>query len=238
MLIITIGHRCTTDTILDKYNLRNFSGPFSYLLCDFETSLILINTEFQNYFNEIELKNNSNENVKYLPHWRMTHNYYVNNYFTECIQGKDIYNLSRYLIWNHHNMKDNSVINTFKRRIDRILTYLNNEECVLFHLGKIYNDITIHLFIESIISIINKCYSLNHKIVYVIPFTNEIYDKYDGQLFFNNEILYIYLLKTTSLDNLQEETKRQNKKGTPLLDCDPNDKNINWTKLIKNVFLL
>lgn len=237
MIIISIGFRCTTDSILDKYNLRNFSGPFSYLLCDFETSLILINTEFQNYFTDIESKNNSNENVKYLPHWRMTHNYYVNNYFTECTEGKDIYNLSRCLIWNHHNTINNEVRNTFKRRIDRVLTYLKNEECVLFHIGKIYDDNSINSFIESLISIINRYYTFNHKIVYVIPFTNEIYDQYDGELFYNNEILYIYLLKTTSLDNLQEETKQQNKKGTPLLDCDHNDKNINWTKLIKNIFL-
>lgn len=233
--IITIGHRCTTDAILSRYNMRHFSGPFSYLFVDFETSLQLINTNFENYFTNIKLVKHKGD-IKYLNHWRMTKLFYVNTHFTEDIHNKNIYNLSRYLIWNHHDMFEKNIIETFKRRIDRIIGLLNNDNCVLFFIGKIYQGDNIDLFIHNNIkAIVKKHYNLKHKIVYVLPFTNSIYNKYDTELYFNENKLYIYLLKTTSISTLVLETTKQNKKGTPLLDTDNNDTNIKWSMLLNNI---
>ena len=132
MKIITIGRRCTSDAILGKFKKRFFSGPFSNLLVDFETALVNINNKFEFYFNNIVKYNNSDFRIKYLPHYRMTKLFYINKLYTEEILNKNIYDLKRLLIWNHYNMFDKEIIKTFKRRINRINTYLKNEKCCLF----------------------------------------------------------------------------------------------------------
>lgn len=68
MRIITIGFRCTSDLILNKFNLRHFSGPFSSLICDFETSINLIKNNFKDYFKNIEKIDNYDGKIKYLNH--------------------------------------------------------------------------------------------------------------------------------------------------------------------------
>lgn len=232
--IITIGFRCTTDKILDLYNMRKFSGPFSSLLVDLETSLILLKTNFKDYFTDIK-KIKHNGDIKYLSHWRMTKEFWVNTKFTECIQNKNIYDLSRYLIWNHHNMYKQDIIETFKRRINRIITLLNNDNCILLFIGKIYKDNNIDEFIHNSIEPIVEKHNLSNKLVYVLPFTNPKYNNYDTRLYYSRNKLNIYLLKTTPISKLVEETVKQNIKVTPLLDTDHNDSNINWTGLIKNI---
>ena len=198
----------------------------------------LIVNNFDNYFKNIEKCDNNNYKIKYLPHWRMGKDFYINKFYTDEITDENIYDLERFLIWNHHNMKSPAIITTFKRRITRVINYLNTEECILFYIDKIYSKNNLEEYIEhKIISVLNKYYKYNHKIIYIIPFTNKLYNDFDTKLYSQKGNLFIYLLKTTEIKNLSLESKKQNKMDSPLLDADHNDKNINWDKLFKNLHL-
>ena len=228
--IISIGYRCSTDSFLSKFNLRFYSGPFSYLIVDFQTAITELSNDFSNYFIKIKKYNNYDNKVNYLNHWRFSKEYYVNEFYSDKI-NKNIYNLKRCLIWNHHKINDNSVKETFIRRISRIKNFIKNEKCILLYFDKIFYDNNIDEYINNILILCNTYYKLKHKILYVIPFVNEKYNNYNCKQYFNNNKLHVFLIKTTPIEKLLEETKKQKKTGTPLLDFDINDKNIDWDKL-------
>lgn len=162
----------------------------------------------------------------------MTKKYFINNYFSKSLINKNFYDYDKILLWNHHDMKKDK--ETFKRRIDRINIFLNNEKCILFYIDKIIDE-DINEYIKNINYKIKKYYNYEHIILYIIPFTNKEYEKYNCKLFYENKILKIFLLKTTAIKDLENETLKQNKKDTPLLDVDINDKNINWNLLYNNI---
>ena len=234
--LITIGFRCTSDAVLSNFGLRNFSGPFSSLICDFETTMDLIKTNFENYFTDIKAFKNSDGKIKYLPYWSQSPSLFINTYYTK----DDFINVPHYyikniLLWNHHNMMDKSTIETFNRRINRILEYLKNDSCVLFYLDRVFESENLDEYIENIKCIIKKNYEYNHKILYVIPYTSTKDNDSDVKIYYEDNILKVWLLKTTPIDKLEEETKKQKKEGTPLLDTDAADKNINWKLLIESI---
>jgi hypothetical protein len=231
--IISMGRRCVTDFFLEKYKLRNFSGPFSYLLVDFEVAINEINTNFKNYFKDI--KKVENHNIKYLPHWRMTSTFYYNNYYLKLDIKKDIYSQTNMLIWNHHNILKEK--ETFKRRINRVLDFLKNDKCILFYIDKIYTKNNIDEYIKYLNNFIKNNFKFNHKILFIIPFDNNHYNNFNCKKYYNNDILYIYLIKVTKISDLEKQTKIQNitDTKTPLLDVDIHDKNINWNLLYQNI---
>lgn len=241
MNIITIGNRCTTDQFLEKNNSRLFSGPFSYLIVDFKTALHCIKTNFKYYFKDLEKIDNSNFKIKYLPHWRMSKVFYINNYYTNkndiINETKCIYDIESILSWNHYNIldKENQII--FERRIKRIMEKLNNTNCLLFYIDKIL-DKPLTSKIEDIKLIVKEEYLLKHKILYIIPFDekyeNELKD-FNCKLYYEDENLIIYLLKVSSIDKLEIQSKKQNKSGRPLLNSDYQDKDIKWDKLMNNI---
>lgn len=229
--IITIGRRCTTDSFLEKYKIRKFSGPFSYLIIDFESALIEINNNFCNYLKKIKKINN--KKILYLKHWRMSiTDFYINENYLNLKLNNLIYNEKRVLLWNHHNPIKQNIL--FKRRINRVLNLLKNTKCVLFYIDKIC-EINIDTYILYINNIIKKYYNYNHKIIFILPITDDIYKNFDCKLYYSNDTIDIFLLKVTPINDLVKETKKQRKKGTPLLDIDINDKNINWNLLYKNI---
>lgn len=233
--LITFGFRCTTDSCLSAFNLRNFSGPFSYLICDFETAIDLIKTDFKDYFTNIIKIGNTDAKIKYLPHWRQTNPFYVNTYYTKENITNVHYYLKNILLWNHHDMTNKETIETFNRRTKRILQYLKNEDCILFYIDRVFESENLDDYIDNIKSIIKINYNFNHKIIYVIPFSSTKYIDFDTKLYYEDNILNIWLLKTTPMKELENQTKKQNKQGTPLLDTDIQDKNIHWSVLMNRL---
>lgn len=55
--IFSIGYRCDSVDFLKKFNLRKFSSPFDFLFIDFETSLKIINNNFDDFLHDIILFN-------------------------------------------------------------------------------------------------------------------------------------------------------------------------------------
>ena len=44
-----IGYRCTTDKFMEGINARKYSSPFSWMVCDLQTSINFIETEFKDF---------------------------------------------------------------------------------------------------------------------------------------------------------------------------------------------
>jgi len=51
--IFCIGRRCNSTELIRYYNLEDESGPFDWLIIDFESSIDLISNSFRDYFNNV-----------------------------------------------------------------------------------------------------------------------------------------------------------------------------------------
>ena len=47
--IFSIGYRCTNDELLKSMKLKEYSGPFSYMVIDYKSALEFIENRFQKY---------------------------------------------------------------------------------------------------------------------------------------------------------------------------------------------
>lgn len=236
--IISIGYRCITDEFLKKFNKRFFSGPFSYLFVDFETSIKIIHDNFKKYFTNIETINNNNYQIKFLPHWRMTKKFYVNKYYTSDLSNNNIYDLQNLLIWNHHDITNKKIKETFVRRIKRIQDFMKNNFCIFFYIDRIYEGDNIDNFIDiKILSIIKRYYKFNtHNILYILPFSKKKYLQYDTKLYKRYDNVYIYLIYSPSISKLQKKSNEIVKHiNRPLIDTDLNNNNIKWNSLYENI---
>ena len=62
--IFSIGYRCYSPGFLNNFKLRKMSSPFDYLFIDFETSLKIINNNFEDYLYDIILFNKNNKHIE------------------------------------------------------------------------------------------------------------------------------------------------------------------------------
>ena len=62
--IFSIGYRCYSPDFLNKFKLRKMSSPFDYLFIDFETSLKIINNNFDDYLYDIIFFNKNNKHLE------------------------------------------------------------------------------------------------------------------------------------------------------------------------------
>ena len=229
--IFSIGYRCYSVDFLNFFKLRKMSSPFDYLYIDLESSLKIINNNFDDYLCDIILfnknqqkvelfyKKNTNEinnnfykllenNIGY-----MAHNYnYVNLLFNQ--NYLDIFNLNQNLyFWNkicsfhHHNILDNNIYNSIKKRCERFNNILDNynETTALFYITKIVNCINIVDYMNKIIELKQK-YSINCFIIIIINCDNiednHYYNEADKCLFIIKKVEnYENQLSKNKLDN-------------------------------------
>jgi hypothetical protein len=182
--IIAIGYNCDSDDFLYYNNIRLFSTPFSYMLIDFETVICNLANSFRDYL-KIEYIKNRDENlggninkVEQFKHIQIFKRgsqpfyseLYINTNFLPDNIIEDIYEWDRICILFHHNMNDPTVMNNFKRRIERIQYILNNykDKALFFHIDKQHKLCQIDDKIKEIANIMGK-YSVDYNICYVLP---------------------------------------------------------------------
>ena len=100
--------------------IRGYSSPFSWMTIDLETSLHFIKTRFEG-FTDVERKSDViNENGVY--------DFTNKNYpFT----GWD-----RICLWSHHDLYDATVIESLKRRAERLLSSIDSPHTLLLYYDK------------------------------------------------------------------------------------------------------
>jgi hypothetical protein len=133
MEFISIGPYCATSDILKEQNVRINSYPFDYLFSSLEIVKHAINNRFNIFLDKEYYTKGTNENST-------RHQFYCKLLDTEILYRHHIkhdyaedYKVSNGNFFNHHNLiDDEKVYNTFKRRCNRLLKLIDNNEKIVF----------------------------------------------------------------------------------------------------------
>ena len=122
---------------MEDLQIRKYSSPFSYMVCDLETSLRFIETNFI-YFTKVVSKQIHDFKWNGRPWY---HHLFFNFLFVPPKNNIDVSELKRVCVWNHHKLNDPTVLESVDRRCGRLLHALNSGKPTLL----IYID-NIHPF--------------------------------------------------------------------------------------------
>jgi len=195
-IIFSAGFSCDSANYLKRYNLRKMSGPFDYMYIDFETTLKVISTNFEDYTSDIVICNKHYQN-RYLqnsknttePHPRFkplieqgfigyrSDNYYdvdllVNqNYIEEQELSGNLYDWINICIFFHHNIVDRPTREKIIMRSNRFMNIYeqNPLKTCLLHVTKPLPESTNPTqYIESIIEIKRKYHIQSYMIIFIL----------------------------------------------------------------------
>uniref|UniRef100_A0A6C0D5Q3 Papain-like cysteine peptidase n=1 Tax=viral metagenome TaxID=1070528 RepID=A0A6C0D5Q3_9ZZZZ len=180
--VFSIGHSCNAGGFLKENGLRKVSSPFDWMLIDFETSLEVINDNFEHYLNDtvhfkqdtniLELVRSKKHNIipknvntlysipsKYMNFNWYDHNMFINaNYLDNNELPHNFYDWSKYCIFIHHDLLNQYFIDTLQNRINRFKYLYNNfsENTLLFYLTKIEHINTVEETMENILNMLKE----------------------------------------------------------------------------------
>ena len=145
MIFISLGSWCGVAIALNGLNLRTEAYPFDMIRSKFEGIIDCFENDFINFFPT---------NIK-----------------LEKIGNYDAFR-NQYFGFFHHNLFDQNIQETFKRRIERLITLLKTTNEKIFFLRTIceekYEDeIKFNKQFQSILE--NKYPNLNYLIIYIKP---------------------------------------------------------------------
>lgn len=175
----SVGYRCYSSDFLNYYKLKKMSSPFDHLFIDFETSLKIINNNFENYLYDIILfsknkqhielfyKKNTTEinnhfyellenNIGYMAHNYNDANLLFNqNYLDDSKLNNNLYNWNKICCFLHHNILDSNIYESIKKRCERFTNIINkyNETTALFYITKIINCKNIVEYMNTILEL-------------------------------------------------------------------------------------
>lgn len=214
--IFSIGYRCNSTDFLTNFKLRKMSSPFDYSFIDFETSLKIINTQFNDYCNDIILLNKNKQRIElfYKKHTSaiknkfhtllkndvgyMAHNYnghnllFNQNYFDDSIEpDKNLYNWKTICCFYHHDISDSNTYYTIKKRCERFNNIINkyNQTTALFYITKIIHCENITDYMNNILEIKRK-YGITCFIIIIIT-CNNIEDNH----YYNEQDKCLFIIK-------------------------------------------
>jgi len=132
MEFISIGPYCSTTQILQQYNLRLQAYPFDYIFSSLEMIKHIIDNKFEIFLDkEYYIKGNHENSTKHL-----FYNEFLNTellYLHHLKYNYPIdYKVSDTSLFNHHDLLDDTVHETFKRRCNRLLDLINNNKKIVF----------------------------------------------------------------------------------------------------------
>jgi hypothetical protein len=135
--IFAIGFRCNSDEFLkDFLKIRKYSSPFSYMIIDIKTSLDFIKNKFKNYTNRDYIDPGTNSLKFNKNDWCCCN---IHKYSKITSDNMDILDMDTVCIWNHHDLYDENIINSFNRRSVHLLECVNKKPTttLLFYIEKI-----------------------------------------------------------------------------------------------------
>ena len=213
--IFSIGYRCYSTEFLNKFKLRKMSGPFDYLFIDFETSLKIINNNFDDYLYDIISFNKNTKNIElfYKKNTNkikknvyellvndigyMADNYNGNNllfnqnYLDDNKLNDNLYNWNTICAFHHHNILNSNIYNTIKKRCERFNNIINkyNETTALFYITKIISCENIIDYMNGIIEEKKK----NKITCFIIILIN--CDNIEDSNYYNEVDKYLFIIK-------------------------------------------
>lgn len=194
--IFSAGFSCDSANYLKRYDLRKMSGPFDYMYIDFETTLKVIDTKFEDYTSDIVVCNKHYQN-RYLqnsknttePHPRfksfiehgfigyISDCYYdvdllVNqNYIEEPELSGNLYDWTHICIFFHHNIVNSPTREKIAMRSNRFMNIYeqNPSKTCLLHVTKpLHKSTNTDEYIESIVEMKKKYNIKCFLIIYIL----------------------------------------------------------------------
>jgi hypothetical protein len=183
MKFISIGPYCSTADILKANNLRTEAYPFDYIFSSLEIVKHSINDKFNIFLDKKYYTYGTNKTST-------RHSFYCKFLHTPLLLKHHIkfgysnnYKVSNGNLFNHHNLiEDNGNYEKFKRRCNRLLSLIENNEKIVF---VYYNCYTNNY--DDIIDFYNN-FSYNKNIYIVGIFQNN----YDKKILYENINCKIY----------------------------------------------
>ena len=134
----SIGYRCNTDEFMNDLNIRKYSSPFSYMVCDLETSIQFIENDFKDFLNVTsKLKHNFKWNGQ---NW--SHHLFFNNSFIPKKDNLEINSIKRICVWNHHNLNNVTIVDSIKGRYLHLLDADKLSNILYIYIDNIQNYVT------------------------------------------------------------------------------------------------
>ena len=104
--------------------IRGYSSPFSWMDIDLETALGFIRTGFHGFTDVIRASETPNENGVY-----------------EFRQKDYAVNCDRICRWTHHDLSDSTVVESLRRRADRLLSSIHSPSTLLLYYDRVTHPI-------------------------------------------------------------------------------------------------
>jgi hypothetical protein len=124
----SVGYGCSTDDFLKFVNLRKYSGPFSYMLCDLKSSLNFIDSDFEEFTNIADISHITI--TRYNKPWNNTKvdKLYSNINHIPKQDNIKLDELSKVCWWNHHDMSLIEEKESLNRKIQRMNNSTKNHD--------------------------------------------------------------------------------------------------------------
>lgn len=130
MKIISLGHRCHLNQMLIKYNMRHLAYPFDNIISKLEGVIYCVQNEFEGFF----------------PKEISKETFYVGSGDPHADNNGNRYLFrNRSFAFTHHDLSDNSMINNFKRRIERFIQFLESTDEEILFIRTVLDDDEIKL---------------------------------------------------------------------------------------------
>jgi hypothetical protein len=183
----SIGYRCNTDELMKHMNIRKYSSPFSYMVCDLETSIEFIQTEFQDFLNIISMpKHNFKWNGR-----KWNHHLFFNKKFISENDNVEINRIKNICVWNHHNLDNTVIVESIKRRYMHLLDADKSSNILYIYIDNIQiydTDNWENYFPKE--TILNFIENKNRYILLVLPLLN--YNNYPMLYTINTNLNVIF----------------------------------------------
>jgi hypothetical protein len=194
--IFSAGFSCDSANYLKQYDLRKMSGPFDFMYIDFETTLKVIASNFEDYTSDIMVCNKHYQN-RYLqnkknttePHPRfkpLIEKDYIGyrdvsyfdvdllvnqNYIEEQELSGNLYDWKNICIFFHHNIVNRETREKIIMRSNRFMNIYEQKslKTCLLHITKPLPESTnTSQYIESIIELKNKYKIKCYLIIFIL----------------------------------------------------------------------
>ena len=128
-ILFSIGHRCTSASMIKQLNLKFESYPFDWVVSKLEVVLDCVETNFEKYLNpacysdkESETFNITDGEKRHVCFERIVYNNYYETKFLESFDGNTENNCGTYgmmLSLTHHDIRNQEGIAYFQRCVNR-----------------------------------------------------------------------------------------------------------------------
>ena len=132
MEFVSIGPYCATADILKQHNLRLHSYPFDYIFSSLQIVKHSINDSFNVFLDkQYFMPGTNNTSTRHLIYCDFLNTELLYQHHIKHNHPND-YKVSSGNLFQHHNLMDNNIYCQFKRRCDRLLNLINNNNKIVF----------------------------------------------------------------------------------------------------------